>query len=776
MSLFRNLLKASADNATLESEFVGEAARVAVVVACVIAAVFGIRGTPSFAPFMALLAVVIVYTVVLAVMLKRGMLGPVFLFGFILDTLAIAGGWWLLNRNASEGTAPNDLYLTFFPIVASSGIRLGWKLGAMFAAGLIGWASWIWLTYYPAGHYAVEQLPIRVVFIGLTAAVTLGLAAKVKQEREKAEKARRENEGLANIGKLISSSLNPSDVFPRLADNIGALITADRIAVSVVEENSGYVTNALVAGTEVKELLAGSRSEVAGSAIEQVIATRKPVVLDEAAMKAFSGKRWPNDPVFKAGLRSVLLVPLIWQDRVAGVLHIKARRTKAYGPRETGLAEQIAAQIAGGLATSRLNSQLRYEAEVSKSLAAIAVAAGSDLELERAFDSVANEVGQLIPYDRFSIALKDSEGLRLSYVRGIEIPGSGVGSVIPGTAGTGPDTVIGARVSDSKMRRELEGTGLQSWLLVPIGTAQDEPLGTLSLRSRSEDAYSAKDLELLERVAQQLTHAIKNAVAHRNVLRLGEERERSARLESQTRELERVTQAKTEFLTNVSHELKTPLTSMLAFANLLYRNKDSNLGEKQLHQLQIIERNGRRLAVLIEDLVNVSNMENGRFRLAVTSFDLIELLNETAEGYVPNIEQKRQVLKVNLPAGPFTVQADRVRIAQVVTNLLGNAYKYSPVGTEITLSAKVVQDHVSVSVSDPGPGISPEDQKRLFSLFFRPSNETTQSVPGGGMGLFIARTLINLHGGEISLQSEPGRGTTVTFTVPRTVAADEKVA
>ena len=181
-------------------------------------------------------------------------------------------------------------------------------------------------------------------------------------------------------------------------------------------------------------------------------------------------------------------------------------------------------------------------------------------------------------------------------------------------------------------------------------------------------------------------------------MELAKSRLERERVEAEKRELQRVALAKSEFLTTVSHELRTPLTSILAFADVLKRNKPGNLVEKQQRQLGIIQRSGRRLAVLIDDLLNATHIEQSKFELEPTRFDVGELTAELTESFAPILSEKNQKLILEQPDEPVMMFADQVRLSQVITNLVVNAVKYSHKDSSITVSIWAENDDVLIKI------------------------------------------------------------------------------
>ena len=248
-------------------------------------------------------------------------------------------------------------------------------------------------------------------------------------------------------------------------------------------------------------------------------------------------------------------------------------------------------------------------------------------------------------------------------------------------------------------------------------------------------------------------------------------------LRNVTRERE-VDRMKSEFVSLVSHELRTPLTSIKGYIDLLLDGDAGELTGEQRGYLDIVKDNADRLIALINDLLNVSRIESGKIELQRGPLDLARLIHGVADSLRPSIEAKGQHLTLSLAGGHESspggrdgtllpaVLADADRVTQILTNLLSNAYKYTPVGGSISVRACTQGDHVRVDVQDTGIGLSTEEQAQLFTRFFRARNQTTQEVGGTGLGLSIARSLVEMQGGKITVSSAPGQGSTFSFTLP----------
>lgn len=225
---------------------------------------------------------------------------------------------------------------------------------------------------------------------------------------------------------------------------------------------------------------------------------------------------------------------------------------------------------------------------------------------------------------------------------------------------------------------------------------------------------------------------------------------------------------KDEFVSIASHELRTPVTSIKGFLDLLLSGEPLPLNEEHSHFLDALRRNTDRLEKLINDLLDISRLESGMVAIEPSVFDFREVIAQVADEMQSELED--HILEIKTPEYPSSavVGADRDRILQVVTNLLSNAVKYAPTGSGIWVHIDNRGDGpLKVSVKDHGPGISGPDMENLFQKFFRVDNSTTRSAAGTGLGLAISKALVELHGGKIWVESELGRGSTFSFTIPK---------
>jgi PAS domain S-box-containing protein len=236
-------------------------------------------------------------------------------------------------------------------------------------------------------------------------------------------------------------------------------------------------------------------------------------------------------------------------------------------------------------------------------------------------------------------------------------------------------------------------------------------------------------------------------------------------LAERNRELERANRLKSEFLASMSHELRTPLHTVIGFSELLGEQLEGPLNEKQQRFVSHIHKDSLHLLELINDVLDLSRIESGRLALRPEVFDFPVVLEESIGSIRPQAHAKSQTIETDV-ALPLALEADRLRIKQVLVNLLSNAVKFTPEGGLIRVTARANGRKATISVSDTGIGIPKSEHESIFDKFYQVSATTKGVREGTGLGLAITKHLVEEHGGQMLLQSEPGKGSVFTFTIP----------
>jgi two-component system phosphate regulon sensor histidine kinase PhoR len=304
-----------------------------------------------------------------------------------------------------------------------------------------------------------------------------------------------------------------------------------------------------------------------------------------------------------------------------------------------------------------------------------------------------------------------------------------------------------------EVRDPLRQAGVVSHLVTPFGVGS-EMLGIIAAeRMQAGQPWTAAEVDAVESIAADLGRGLRHA-------RLYEEENRLVG------ELKAVDRAKSDFVATVSHELRTPLASITGYAEMLLDREMGEISAEQERTLERVSRNAVRLQDLIEDLLTLSAIEAGTFTTVARPINLLDIIAGAAEDIAPAVAAKSLTLTTALPADGLVVDGDANQLVRVLMNLLSNAVKFTPEGGRVELTTVTAGDWAVVSVADTGIGIPEADKKDLFTRFFRASNATQRAIPGTGLGLAIIQTIIAGHGGELSLQSQEGKGTTVTVRLP----------
>ena len=552
---------------------------------------------------------------------------------------------------------------------------------------------------------------------------------------------------LLEAGHILGDNFESPNHQDRFAKHMAKLVEFDYFSLAHVDHSEWTVENLIQCGTRISGMSESWSMSLDAVPQPEVFATKSSAMCE--VEQAAHGGQSPAWWMYRAGLRSMITAPIVADATVIGVLMVASRLPHTYNASDVHTAQMLADAVAGSFANLRLHKRLRRELIERETISALAKTISSSLDVQSSMPDFAHDLWKIVPAHGVSISLatgvNDDTEDRWSY------------GVIP---------VVGESPNQRILRSEMK-----------VGGAT---VGTLTVVGGPRERYTRHHLSLLNTVASNIAGAVAAAEMHGRSMELAETRLEREIAEAQSRELQRVALAKSEFLTTVSHELRTPLTSILAFADVLKRNKQGNLISKQERQIGIIQRSGRRLAVLIDDLLDATHIEQSKFELEPTRFDINELMTELSESFTPILSEKNQTLVLDVPSDSVEMFADQVRMSQVLSNLITNASKYSNENTEIKAIVELEnQDKVVIRIEDQGIGIAPEDQTHVFGAFFRADNEGTRMQSGTGIGLYFCRMIVEHHSGEITAESETDEGTVITVRLPREFASveiDESIA
>jgi signal transduction histidine kinase len=462
---------------------------------------------------------------------------------------------------------------------------------------------------------------------------------------------------------------------------------------------------------------------------------------------------------------AALAAPIKYREQVIGALDLEETdEPREWTEDEIALVQAVSDQVGLALENARLFADTQRRAEQLATINRIGLSINSDLDLKGVLNALYEQVGHILDVDSFYVALyEESLGmLWFPWVIGtegtLEVEPQHVDEV-PGTARQVIQSRqplhlgdIWALPKDAPHRQVfVDAERTRSCMTVPL-LSRDRVIGLLSVQSSRANAYSEEDLELLTTVASQASTAIENARAYERLTETAEE----------LREIDRF---KTQFLANMSHELRTPLNSIIGFSRVMLKELDGPLTDLQQADLTSIYNSGQHLLALINSILDMSKIEAGKMELSFQKVilpDIFDAVMSTTNALVKDRPiQLRRAVPDDLP----TVWADAQRVRQVLLNLMSNAAKFTERGY-IELRAEAGPEFVTITVTDTGVGIKPDAQKRLFIPFQQVDGSTTRRAGGTGLGLAISRSFVEMQGGGIWVESEPGQGSAFSFTLP----------
>jgi signal transduction histidine kinase len=408
------------------------------------------------------------------------------------------------------------------------------------------------------------------------------------------------------------------------------------------------------------------------------------------------------------------------------------------------------------LEAEQLRDELDRRGDVLDAANRCARALGSSLELDEAFGAFITELEGLVPFDRTAIILYDEGQVRVMATAGLKHdevlrPGEALppGALVEEVLRTG-ETVYRRDMSDHLYPEEatLTSIGLRSRVAAPL-LLGEQPVGMLAILRRMPDAFDEDETELAALLGRLLASGVQNIRAY--------EAERAT-----VAELRGLSALRADFVSLVSHELRSPMAAVIGAARTLEERWRELTADQRTAFLALIADETNRLAALIGDVLDTSRIEAGTFSYRFGDVDVAELVRDTVAGFALHQDEVNVVAHADRQVPK--VHGDRERLRQVLQNLLENAVKYSRAGEAVDVRTWAANGRVLIAVEDAGPGIPREQQGLIFERFGRAN--VGLGKPGTGLGLFIARSIAEAHGGRLTVDSTPGQGATFTLELP----------
>jgi GAF domain-containing protein/CheY-like chemotaxis protein len=487
--------------------------------------------------------------------------------------------------------------------------------------------------------------------------------------------------------------------------------------------------------------------------------------------------------------RTLLAIPMLRADELLGVIFIRRQEVSPFSDSQIALLETFADQAVIAIENARLLGELQARtAELTRSvqelqaLGEVSRALSSTLDLDTVLSTIVAQAKQLAGADGGSVYEYD-EGSEAFHLRATDSLDEEVVALARRTPVSRKEGVLGrmagsrepVQVPDigepgayrSSLRDVLLRTGTRALLAVPL-LREDLLIGGLTINKKTPGEFPPAVIELLKTFASQSALAIQNARLFREI-------------GDKSRQLEVADRHKSEFLANMSHELRTPLNAIIGYSEMLQEDA-ADLGAAQFtDDLQKINAAGKHLLELINAVLDLSKIEAGKMELYLESFDVASLVRDIAAVIQPLAAKNGNRLEVRCPEGIGAMRADLTKVRQALFNLLSNACKFTERGTvslAVAREAAGGRDWMVFGVTDTGIGMTPEQVARLFEAFSQADAATTRRFGGTGLGLALSRRLCRMMGGDVTVASEAGRGSTFTIRLPVQVteAAHEAAA
>jgi signal transduction histidine kinase len=471
--------------------------------------------------------------------------------------------------------------------------------------------------------------------------------------------------------------------------------------------------------------------------------------------------------------RSELAVPLLAADRLVGVMNVESSRLNAFSPDDERLLQTLAGQLAVLIENARLHEETQQRLAEVSTLYAFAERLTTSIDLPTLLELIVVTLKEVLHCRGVSLSLlnPDTQTLEIRAAAGLQPKWRQAAKlkVGEGISGKVAATATPMYVPDASSLPDFIffDPAVRSLLVVPL-TVKDRVIGTLAIDHTIPDAFKQDDKRTLIIAAAQAAAAIENAQLYTDL------EERAAKLELAYQELQEVDKLKDELVQNVSHELRTPLTFIKGYVELLLEEDMGPLNESQRESLTIVADKTNALTRLVSDIIYLQQVEWES--LQFTMQDMREMARLALQSCEVAAVTAGITLHLQAEPGLPPIPVDRDRINQVFDNLLGNAIKFSPRGGAITVEVQDAGGMILMGVLDTGVGIPADKLDRVFDRFYQVDGSATRRFGGAGLGLAIARRIVEAHGGHIWVESEMDQGSAFKLMLPKTQAPREATA
>jgi len=559
--------------------------------------------------------------------------------------------------------------------------------------------------------------------LGHLNALDVALARYFAGEVERLAVEKSQLEALYEITRELTASLDLGRMLHRTLAEVATAITAEMGVVLLLDGEAGRI----VPETTINWNSEGIPLAVLPSAWQLGQADALLVLND---LQAEQTETWV-EMLAGPGIHSLMAAPLVANGAFLGLLALASPRPEAFNPTYVRLFRAVLSQIATAIGNA---------------------------EVYRLITQQAQELGQMLRHQQEEGS--KGQSILTSIADGVVVNDAEGRTILVNPAAECILDTPGERLAGQDYRALFSVFGAQG---------KDEVITAMEVLLSASTSGVHKAFKMALEIDGRIVHAHLSPVRTQRGDFLGV----VTILRDITKEVE-ADRAKSEFVSNVSHELRTPMTAIKGYTDLLYAGAVGSINDEQAQFLGVIKNNADRLTALINDLLDISRVETGRVRFEPRSLQIGDVVSDVANALAIQAEAKHQTLTYEVVGGMPDIMGDRDRLNQVLTNLVGNAIRYTPEGREIEVRVYPVEGAVRVDVRDTGIGIAPEDLGRIFERFYRADHPMVQEVGGTGLGLSIVKMFVEMHGGRVWVESELDRGSTFTFVLPVPVQAEEE--
>lgn len=714
--------------------------------------------TPFLNPYFELLVALLMGTCLLLLHLRQPRLAA---GGYVL------GLWLVVTASAMElGQVTSAGVSTLYTVILVAGVLLG-RAGGLSVAALSGMAV-VYMTWSAAGTSTPDWAPIITIVLnfGLVALMAIIGEHAIRTSLVSAEHSHSllsqrsaQLQTTADIGLAATASDDVDDFLKAVTQVIADRFALHHVSILTLSQGTSELSlNPLSQGGQVYSAMPSfslGEANATRSIIAHVARTRKPYLASDVHNDAL----YLHHPDLGEA-RSEIAVPIMEGTRLFGVLDVISNQT-SLDMDDLNALQVLCTQLGTVIYNKRLLQLSRRHLEETRALHAIALAGMEASDEEEFLRQAATVIGRSLFSENFGILLIDPKRKVLEHkayhqdgaYRAPAIPlGRGITGVV---AQTGKPLLVGdvKRDPDYLMVDER----VRSELCVPL-RVKNEVIGVLDTENHAPHAFSQNDLQLLEALAGQI------ALSLERIRLLSDTERRAEELAETLKQQEELARLRDQFVQNVSHEFRTPLAIVSGYIEILSSGDLGPLPAEYHEPVEIIARRTQMLTRLVEDLTSLLNVQDQRNDFVTLYLgDLLNTLypHQRTQALASQIE-----LEWEVPASLPPIRGEETLLRTMLNNLLDNAIKFTPSAGRVSLRANVEGASICLRIHDSGIGIPPEQQSRVFERFYQVDGSSSRRFGGTGLGLALVKEIVELHGGEIRLDSQPEQGTTFEVRLP----------